>query len=93
MNQYEEQYQLIQRILANCKVDINIIGLSEDNRFIGILSGETKEFVVSRYCNHKYTWSCTAGSIQERGPVDQGQTGIYKPVESVIGGQLEMSFF
>lgn len=88
---YEEKYKLIQRVITNCAAEIDVIALGEDNRFVGKESGKLKVFVLSRYCNKKYTWSSSAGSILDKETVPRVPEG-YHFVEDVIGGQLEMEF-
>ncbi|SFJ43903.1 hypothetical protein SAMN02799624_04524 [Paenibacillus sp. UNC496MF] len=91
MTQYEQKHTLIQKAIQNCQAGIELVALTEDNRFAGMHDGRLKSFVVSPFCNKAYTWSSSAGSILDRGSLEN----ISEPfqfVDDVIGGQLELNF-
>ncbi|MGO4540354.1 hypothetical protein [Paenibacillus sp. 2TAB19] len=89
MLDYEKKFALIQKVIQNCGVDIEVIGVTDDNRFAGMHSGSLKAFVVSAYCNASYTWNSSVGSIQERGHLER-MPNEYQFVDDVIGGQMEL---
>ncbi|WP_308637697.1 hypothetical protein [Paenibacillus silvisoli] len=89
MSQYEKKHALIQKAIQNCQADIELVAITEDNRFAGIHGGRLKSFVVSPYCNAAYTWCSSTGSIMDRGGLD-GISEPYRFVDDVIGGQLEL---
>lgn len=91
MTLYEQKHALIQKVIQNCQAGIELIALSDDNRFAGIDSGMLKSFVVSPFCNAAYTWNSSLGSIMDRGRLES-VVEPYHFVDDVIGGQLEMMF-
>ncbi|MBO7747374.1 hypothetical protein I8J29_24620 [Paenibacillus sp. MWE-103] len=91
MTQYEQKHALIKKAIQNCHAGIELVALTEDNRFAGMLDGQLKSFVVSPFCNAAYTWCSSAGSILDRGSLG-GISEPYHFVDDVIGGQLELVF-
>jgi len=89
MSGYEAKHELIQRVLKDCSLKIDVVGLSEDNRFVGMFNGQLHEFVVSPYCNQKYDWHSASGSVVNRGPIERVPED-YRFVDEVIGGQMEL---
>ncbi|PWW06295.1 hypothetical protein DFQ01_103197 [Paenibacillus cellulosilyticus] len=90
MPEYEKQFVMIQRAIQNCRVSIEVVAITTDNRFAAILNGVLRAFVVSQYCNASYTWHSSGGSIMDRGPL-QSLPDEYKYVDDVVGGQMELA--
>ncbi|SEM80906.1 hypothetical protein [Paenibacillus sp. OV219] len=89
MSLNEQKHALIQRVIQNCEAGIELVALTEDNRFAGMHDGILKSFVVSPFCDAAYTWSSSIGSIMDRGRMVE-ITEPYHFVDDVIGRQLEM---
>jgi len=90
LSEYEKQFVIIQRAIQNCPVNIEVVALTTDNRFAGILNGVLRAFVVSKYCNAAYTWHSSGGSIMDRGAL-KSLPDDYKYVDDVVGGQMELA--
>ncbi|PWW01181.1 hypothetical protein DFQ01_11071 [Paenibacillus cellulosilyticus] len=88
---YEAKLEMIQRAIENCSLNIEVLALTEDNRFVGIQGEGMRAYVVTPKCVQGYTWHSSAGSIMERELLQQ-LPDDYRLVEEVIGGQLEWQF-
>jgi hypothetical protein len=88
--EYEKQFVIIQRAVQNCRVNVEVVALTSDNRFAGILNGVLRAFVVSQFCNAAYTWHSSGGSIMDRGAL-QSLPDEYRYVDDVVGGQMELA--
>jgi hypothetical protein len=90
LTDYEKQFVTIQRAIQNCPINIEVVALTMDNRFAGIMNGVLRAFVVSQYCNAAYTWHSSGGSIMDHGPL-QSLPDEFKYVDDVVGGQMELA--